>query len=271
MTKVILAAIASLTLSNTYAFNEVKIDYLRGSLNSTDEQSEMSYLDYNELSIDRSPMNLYSQDSSLQTSFKQGLLKVHHNDLKLDYDFGQDSFLSGIQNIQTQEMHLHYKEGERLLFQTQGIELQHTGGSQQLPELSLQCRDNSKNLVSDIAHICLKLAELSIPELNFDDLSAMSMAKVLNQKMSSIDSIENLKLYIFDGSFQMQFKVKYLFNWTVKSNGTIKFDEDKKLISIYLQKAKVGIISLKGKILDQIRDANLESVRVEGSMIYIQL
>ena len=97
------------------------------------------------------------------------------------------------------------------------------------------------------------------------------MAKVLNQKMSSIDSIENLKLYIFDGSFQMQFKVKYLFNWTVKSNGTIKFDEDKKLISIYLQKAKVGIISLKGKILDQIRDANLESVRVEGSMIYIQL
>lgn len=275
MTKVISALIMLLTLSPIYALNEIKLENLKGSLNTFESGTDtMSYLDYEHFSYEGLPLSVHSDQSSINTSFVDGNFKASHNDILLNYDFGPQSFLAGIRNIITDNLNLHYKRGELLSFNTQGIEVQHSGGNQYLPELSLKCKNDGKSLINEVSQTCLSLAELDIPALNFDSLSAMSMAKSFNQlsrKMKSIDSVENLKLLIFDEAFQLQFKVKYLLNWTVRSSGTIRYDEETKLISIYLAKAKVGIISLKGKILDQIRDARLESVDVQGNMIYIQL
>ncbi len=267
MKKVIIGIMAFTILSPSDAIDSIYIEHLNGSLN---EQDHSGSFNYDVLSYKGQSLKLSSSQSQIETSFYQGIFTSRHQDIELNYRFGEESALAGIQNISTSELNLSYDKNQSLTFETSGIEIKHTGGTQYLPQVSLKCRNNQKSIVSDIAFQCLSLAELKVPELQFDALSGKSMAKALSQN-KALDKLENIKLYIFDHSFQMQFKAKFVFNWTVKSEGTIDFDEEKKLVSIYLRKAKVGIISLKGKILDEIRDANLESVRVDGNMIYIQL
>ncbi len=262
------------TMTTILASNSIKaiesltIDHLSGSLNQN-----ANLLSFDEFQYNGAPLEINSSLSQIETSFVNGLFSGRHHELNLKYDFGKESALAGINQIQTDDLNLRYQQGESLSFSTTGITLSHSGGKQHIPELSLKCKNNSKSLITDISSQCLSLAELSIPELIFDQISGIKMAEALldTKALKSLDELENLKLLIFDGSFQMQFKVKYVFNWNVKSNGTIKFDQEKKLLSIYLDKAKVGIISLKSKILDQIKNANLESVTVSGSTINIQL
>ena len=267
MKKIILVMMTTFAVQSTMAIDSVVIKNLKGALN---QDNQYGLFEYDQLTYTGEPLGINSSVSQIETSFIQGQFVADYHEINLNYDFGMDSALAGIKNITTDSLNLNYQRNESLFFSTSSIELSHSGGTQTIPQVSLSCKNNQKSMVSDISALCLSLADLSIPELSFDQLSAKSVAKALN-KSTSIDSIENLRLLIFDHNYQMQFKVKYLFNWTVKADGNIQFDEDKKLLSIYLNKAKVGIISLKGKILDQIRDANLESIRVNGSYIYIQL
>lgn len=254
-------------LTPTMAIESIHVEKLSGSLN---EGNQLGSFSFDTLSYADQSLKISSTQSQIETSLYEGIFTGSHHELELSYNFGAKSALAGIQDISTKDSSIQYEKNKHLYFSTSGVEIKHKGGAQYVPQMNLSCRNNQKSMVSEVAAICLSLAELNIPELQFDALSGKSVAKALNQKMK-LDKIENVKLLVFDHQFQMQFKAKFIFNWTVHSNGTINFDENKKVLSIYLKKAKVGIISLKGKILDQIKAANLESVRVEGSMIYIQL
>ena len=266
----VLLLITTLSLSSAHAIEFFQLDHLRGSLNNS---NEINLINYDEFKFTGAPLEIDSSFSEIEATLSNGKFSGRHHEVNLKYDFGTESIFAGIRKIQTDDLNLYYSKAENLSFSTSGIQITHSGGSQSIPELTLKCKNNSKSLISDFSSQCLSLAELSIPELNFDEVSGLKMVEALTdtKALKSLDQLENLKLLIFDGSFQMQFKVKYLFRWNVKSSGTISFDEQKKVVSIYLAKAKVGIISLKGKILDQIRDANLESVSVNGSTIKIQL
>lgn len=267
MKKVIIGLLSFTIVFPSMAINSIHIERLNGSLN---ESGNAGAFHYDSLTYEGQSLKISSSHSQIETSFYEGIFTGLHHDLELNYSFGQESALAGIENISTSGINLNYDKNKNLNFTTSGIEIKHTGGSQYLPELSLKCRNNQKSIINDLSFLCLSLAELKIPQLQFDALSGKSVAKALRQT-KALDKLENIKLYIFNHQFQMQFKAKFVFNWTVKSEGSIDFDEEKKLLSIHLTKAKVGLISLKGKILDQIKNAHLESIRVEGSMIYIQL
>jgi hypothetical protein len=76
---------------------------------------------------------------------------------------------------------------------------------------------------------------------------------------------------ILNKSFNLSFKARLLFRWKIKASGSVDFNEKEGVISIHLDKAKVGFISLKGRLLKEIAEANFESISVRGDHIYIKI
>ena len=62
-----------------------------------------------------------------------------------------------------------------------------------------------------------------------------------------------------------------LFKSALKAYGVIDHDSQKEEITIKLDKAKVGILNVKKKVLNMVKEKESERLKVEGDKIIIKL
>ena len=251
--------------SQAMGIDSLKLSNIRGVI-----QQGSGELSFDEVKIQQGDLLVSSEFSVIELNFESSQFNAQYEGVNLNYSTHEDSIISGISTIQTDFLDVDYQKGSNLSLSTNGLYIAHSGGQQEIPQFSLSCRQQSQSLLEDIAHQCLSLARLEIPEVQLDSLSGQAVAKALTE-ISSVDTIDDISLFVNEGAYQLSLKIKYLFNWKVKSTGTVSFNEETGVVKIYVAKAKVGFLSVRSKLLKELRNANLSSVTVDGNNILIQI
>lgn len=263
--------VAVLLFPSAQAIETFQVQSVELNLNSETHDGQL-YADF--LKFGLSPLRIEAEKPQVNFSWNEGNFKTQIDDIQFSYSFGKESFLSGLQGISTSNLTVDYLENKRLRVENNGLLIEHSGTRQLVPELSLTCAAQAtESLIGDVSSQCLHLGRLKVPSLNFDDLSGKQVSKSLGGEMA-IDKIEEIDLMILQKSFNLSFRVKLLFRWKVKASGSIDYTQNEagnSVISIHLDKAKVGFLSLKGRLLKEISEANLESVKVQGDRILITI
>lgn len=262
-----------LSFKATHAFETLKLQNVQMNLSSETGEGQLFADDLKFLT---GPLRVESHQPQLNFSWKEGTFETQIDHLQMAYTFGRDSFLAGLKGVTTQSFYVDYQEGKRLSVENNGLLIEHSDTKQFIPKLNLTCAANAqKSLIDDISNQCLHLGRLRVPVLNFDELSGARVAQSLSEEEVGIqkilDKVEEIDLMILQKAFNLTFRVRLLFKWKVKASGNVNYDEANGLLDIHLDKAKVGILSLKKKVLKELAEANLESIKVVGDHIYIQI
>ncbi len=260
--------VVALILQTTHAFETLQLQNVKLNLES---QSGAGGLVADNLKLNMGPLRVESPTPQLTFSWLGGTFKTELENIQLAYAFGPESVLAGLKGVETENLTLDYQENRRLSLENHGLLIEHSDTRQYIPALSLTCAAQAqKSLVEDLSSQCLHLGRLQIPELNFDELSGSKVAASF-EAPQAIDKIEEIDLMILQKGFNLTFRIKYLFRWKIKASGSVDYSEENSRITIHLAKAKVGFLSLKSRLLKEIAEANLESIKVEGDNIIIQI
>jgi len=219
-------------------------------------------------------LSLEAQDLDQDFGLKNSLLNLNLSGLEINYQMSPEGLVSKIQSLQTQDLNLHYIPNQKLSLSTSGVTMGHSGGAQFIPQIEVECkRTNTKGPLNDLINPCLELGRVEIPILDFDQLSSQAVSKALTGAKSSkgIEKIEEVSLLIFNGNFQLSFKAKFLFRLKVKAQGVISHNQNDGTIDLHLNKAKVGIFSIKKTLLKELREANITGVRVVGDHLIFKI
>lgn len=258
--------LAGLVLNSTQA-----VEYIRGQNVSIKFTEGEGTFQSDSVEFANENLTLSADSEVLPFSFKDGRFQIGYYQFSMDYNFGQGSILEGIQDIQSESLSFHYVPGALVKINTGGLFLKHTKGEHFIPRLTIDCKKSrNKSLVNDVLYPCLNLGRLDLPYLNFDEISGKAVAGALNQTLG-LDKIEDVLLTTYQGSYQLQFKAKILFNWKVKATGSIDYDATTSELRIHLDSAKVGFLSVKRTLLSKLSEAEIESVRLQGDHIYIKI
>jgi hypothetical protein len=194
--------------------------------------------------------------------------------LELNYQLDPEGLVSKVSSVHTSGVDLHYIPEQKFSLSTNGISLSHSGGSQYIPELEVECKAaQEKAGLNGIVNPCLELGRIEIPVLDFDRLSSRAIAKALTGSSSNkgIEKIEEIAIMIFNGNFQLSFKAKFLFKLKIKAQGRVSYDEEAGTVELLLSKAKVGIFSIKKRLLKEIREANISVVKIVGDRVTFKI
>ena len=108
--------------------------------------------------------------------------------------------------------------------------------------------------------------------LRSDQLSSIirAIVKALDLSGRGDDTtVESLQLNITNNKFKGSVKVNVGVSATVKFEGLVEYSKAEKKTSIRLDKAKASFLDVRGKIFDELEEAQSESFIVERPWIYI--
>lgn len=185
--------------------------------------------------------------------------------------------------IDLKDFSFFYREGHRLAFHTYHLHLEIGDGIQQLEKMQWDCQ--AKTGQSFWAAICLESLQAKISKIEIAEQSSKSVEGLVNfivqeqglssqlstQMNKSPQKIENIFIKILAGETYIQLQAKYLFNWTLKVEGQTTLSEKQDKIILRVNKAKVGFISVRGKVLEMIEKAGLKNVQRQGNEIHFYL
>ncbi|PIP90494.1 MAG: hypothetical protein COW01_10340 [Bdellovibrionales bacterium CG12_big_fil_rev_8_21_14_0_65_38_15] len=108
--------------------------------------------------------------------------------------------------------------------------------------------------------------------LRSDQLSSIIRAIVKALELSGRGddtTVESLQLNISNNKFKGSVKVNVGVSATVKFEGLVQYSKAEKKTSIRLDKAKASFLDVRGKIFDELEEAQSETFIVERPWIYI--
>ncbi len=139
----------------------------------------------------------------------------------------------------------------------------------------------------DIADGLLLNGLLKIKSIHFSDFDDVVFEDLLNENPDMADSVATLlkkrgqslipmvirfvNFQIKKGTFSGVSKIDSYINLWLRTRGTVKADREKEIYEVHLQKAKLGIFSIRGTIMKMIKKLNLDGVTVKGHKVYIDL
>lgn len=174
-----------------------------------------------------------------------------------------------------------YREGSRLAFHTYHLHLEVGEGIQQLLKMQWDCQ--AKTVQDHWAKICAESLVASIKEVQLAQESEKTLrplAQFIFSEYHAGDSlaassskapkkIENIFIKILQGQTAISLQARYLFNWTLKMEGVSRVTEQNDRLVFRLDKAKVGFLSVRGKVLELIENAGLKNVQRHGNEIHL--
>lgn len=260
-------SVFTIVAQNLYAIDFVQLKNIE--INHKDQRGTLKG---DSIEYLQGPLAIESQAPNIEFFFHEGLFQIQQGDINLKYDLGKENFLAGIYEISSQQFSALYEDQKRFQIENSSLLISHKGRTQYVPQFDLICSgDPQKSLITDLSYQCLNLGRLNLPLLRFDEFSAKNVAKSFGLENKALDELEDISLIIVKKSFNLSFLARFLFKWKIKAKGSINYNEADSLIDIHLDSAKVGIFSLKGKLLKELDDANWDSIQVRGDHILIQL
>lgn len=185
--------------------------------------------------------------------------------------------------IDLKDFSFFYREGLRLAFHTYHLHLEIGDGIQQVEKMQWDCQAKTAHAFWPM--VCLESLQAQIKQVRIAEQSSKSVegfVEFLMQKqgltnqtytqfLNSPKKIENIFIKILAGETFIQLQAKYLFNWTLKVEGQTTLNEKQDKIVLHVTKAKVGFISVRGKVLEMIEKAGLKNVKRQGNEIHFYL
>lgn len=129
----------------------------------------------------------------------------------------------------------------------------------EIRDVSLEC--NSGNSADQIAQ-CIESGVFSVNYILSGDNSLWK--NVFDISIQGETEIENIFMETDNGSYTLTLKV---LGFKVKVKGSISYANN--IINIHVKSAKTGIISVKGRLLDEVRKLEGENLKVDGDRILI--
>ena len=120
--------------------------------------------------------------------------------------------------------------------------------------MKLSSSETSKAVVETFVEVI----ERTVPSVFRDRVRSRAMT----------DELEDIRLSIRNGKFRSEIKFKFVFRLKAKMSGTIVDDKDNGQLILTLEKAKVGFISVKSRVLKIVRDAKIKSIQVSGDRVF---
>lgn len=214
--------------------------------------------------------------------FKEGpLFHLENADNRFSLGPFTSRSLDQLGMIDLKDFSFFYREGSRLAFHTYHLHLEVGEGIQQLLKMQWDCQAKSvqdhwakictENLVASVKEVQLAqesektlqpLAEFVFSELHPRENISKSFSKAPKK-------IENIFIKVLGGHTAIQLQARYLFNWTLKMEGVSRVTEQNDRLVFRLDKAKVGFLSVRGKVLELIEGAGLKNVQRHGNEIHL--
>jgi hypothetical protein len=251
--KSLLLVTSILILSPVYAFmEELKLENINISL---DDFSGSVTADNFSLTQAGATIDFDQLEANLDRLSNQELM-LEQSNVKLrikNFDYNQYQFFSKIEFING---HLHWTDRKK-------VELDFDYGSvainnrlQYLENFSLDCAALGERSIEPYLFApCLESAQLSLPELELDQLSSQSLTRALNQKSSPL--LTDIVLAIHHKNFTLKARTRFLINIRLTINGDIHYDAKTNQLYIHLDQVKAGIFSVKNRFLRELQDQGL--------------
>ncbi|WP_127717919.1 hypothetical protein [Halobacteriovorax sp. HLS] len=118
---------------------------------------------------------------------------------------------------------------------------------------------------------------LTNSKVNLTYFKTSSSRKILNileelpGVRASTTVVKNGTITISNKSFNMVAEVDIGMNAKVKIEGKTEFEDDKKRVSIRIDKAKASFLNIKNKIFDELKKSESDTFRVQKPYLYIML
>lgn len=136
-----------------------------------------------------------------------------------------------------------------------------------LDTLSLNCsRDlGHKEEIDQIISGCTK--KMSLTSNKF---SSSSMSSAMIEVLGGV-GVSSLDFKIIDGKYNLQGQVKAQVSGRVKSSGEAKYDANSGVLTLKINEVKFGILSITGKVFDELRKNESDKLKVKQPYLYITL
>lgn len=213
-------------------------------------------------------------------------LSQKNTNLVLD-DFNSSSF-DFLEDIDVQSVDFQWRRNRNIFMAFRSAHIKMGEGLQQFEHFKANCQSLSEQYdTQDFLLPCLEKGRFSIPLINIDELTQKQVTKtLLTKELQSFLStsgykvneatpefvtprrIRDVSITTNRGSFNLRAKARIIFNLTVRVDGDINYHKDSRVMTIDIDRANIGIISIKRSLLNTLRDNGLD---IRGDRIIIPL
>ena len=118
----------------------------------------------------------------------------------------------------------------------------------------------------DLGNIMKKTGEILLSEFpESEDIKSFASQKTIPVL------VKKIQLNINEGVFNGSAKVDSYINLWPKISGIVETISNGKTLHIHLEKAKIGIFSVRGLLLRMLSKLGIEQLKIEGNHIYINV
>lgn len=175
------------------------------------------------------------------------------------------SFMVGAETISVKEFNLAFNQNIDLSVKQASFNSR--ADSLNLDNFVLHCsRDSSlKEEMDQILNGCTK--KMSLTSGKF---SSSSMSEAMVEVLGGV-GVSSVDFKINEGKYNLQGQVKAQISGRVKSSGEAKYDAQTGILTLKISEVKFGILNITGKVFDELRKNESESLKVKQPYLYITL
>ena len=130
-------------------------------------------------------------------------------------------------------------------------------------------KDAARDVKVDFVSSCTTTSSFKIDVIDLNSSSERAFGKMIRSR--PVKRFKTVRLDIEDGRYYLSFWFKKWKNIRFRTWGRINFDQNQKIITISVQKVKVGIIPYTSSFLEMLKKYQTEKFKVELNKLFIYL
>lgn len=253
------------------------------------ERMQLSYLDgqgaieLSKLQYSTKAFEFQGVDKKFDLSKEGPVFQLENNENRFSLGPYAGQSLERLGMLDLKDFSFFYREGQRLAFHTYHLHVEVGDGIQQISKMQWDCQ--SSQAQNFWAKVCWQNLKASIREIRIAQQSEKTInsfvdfliqenqlaPQISHEAIRAPKRIENVLIQVLAGQTYMQMQAKYLFNWTLKVEGQTSITQQNDRVIFRLDRARVGILSVRSRVLDLIENAGLKNVQRRGNEIHIIL
>lgn len=123
----------------------------------------------------------------------------------------------------------------------------------------------------DLLKNCLDNSNITLSKLNFNKNSFQMFNLTNDQEILGGFDLSSFKIDIYNNKLKAETKSSISSGITIKLEGTSEYKISENIIELRIDKAKAGILNIKSKLFDELKQMESESITVREPYIYIDL
>jgi hypothetical protein len=261
----ILLSISSL-FANDFALKSVSIR--NANFQFEDDQGEISS---DTFEANLQGMSLRMANGMIGLGLNETGFDITYQDIIGSFDLEDQSLFKNLGLVDLSGLQLDLVTGEKIHFNVANLGIEIGDGMQELDDVRLLCQRSNRKMNLDLILPCLEDGAMSIKKIILAKESEDTVTKAVTNENMSIGSLDNFYIKIDNKSFKAQLYTTIVFRLKVSLEGSLNFNQSTNEFSLTLDKAKAGWFSVRGKVMEAIKDAGFEGMRVEGNTVYFKL